>query len=537
LVLLALIAPISLIAPAHADQTHEYLRERLEQLQFVDQTTAGDQAIVAPDVIYGLYQRRDLELVWNDERLEDLRALLALADENGLDPEDYHYSEVLAQPPLDGLDPEARVDADLFLTEALLRAAYHLRFGKVDPSSFDANFNYGRRTQGQDPVANMELVLAADTLREGLAELVNVGPITRGLRPVLEKYRAMAEKGEWAQVPEGPTLRVGDDDPRVPALRRRLAHEGFAVGNLDATRFDSSLEEQVKAFQQRYAIDVDGAVGPGTLAALNVSLAARIDQIRVNLERIRWVGSTRAARFVAVNIAGFRVYLVENDKPVWSGRAQVGKPYRQTPVFTASMKYVVLNPDWTVPPGILRKDVVPALKRDPEYAAKKNMEILDSDGNRIDPANIDFSKGFPYRVRQVPGPWNALGEVKFIFPNKHFVFLHDTPSKALFERTERTFSSGCIRVEQPFELAELLLADPVKWNREGIDAVLATGDSKTVFLPEPMTVMIFYLTAIAFEGREFQFLPDVYNRDAKVLPELDEPFRYIPPEGVPGFGG
>lgn len=521
---------------AHADETREYLRERLEQLQFIDQTAAGDLAIAAPDVIYRLYQARNLELIWRDEKVAELKQLIGSAREYGFDPRDYHFDEISALPALASLDPFARVDADFLLTEALLRIGYHARFGKVDPTTFDASFNYGRGRRGADPVQSLLTILAADTLLDGLTGVVGPTPMQDRLRAMLAEYRAiLSEGGEWPTVAEGPTLRVGDADSRVRILRERLAREGFEAEYANPDHFDVGLEAQVRAAQHRYSVDVDGAVGPATVRALNVPLAQRIGQLRVNLERARWLVPTLGTDFVAVNIAAFRVYLIRNEDIIWSARAQVGKPYRQTPVFRADMKYLVLNPDWTVPPGILRSDVIPALKRDPGYAARQQMEILDGEGNRVDPASIDFSNGFPYQVRQVPGPWNALGEVKFIFPNPHFIFLHDTPSKGLFERAERTFSSGCIRVERPFELAQLLLGGSEKWSREAIDAELATGKTKTVFLPKPLPVKIFYLTASALPGEDFHFLPDVYDRDQKVLAELNEPFRYVPPEGVPGF--
>jgi murein L,D-transpeptidase YcbB/YkuD len=264
---------------------------------------------------------------------------------------------------------------------------------------------------------------------------------------------------------------------------------------------------------------------------LNVPVEGRVDQLRVNLERLRWVARDEEPRFVAVNIAGFTVYYVENERVEWSARAVVGRTYRQTPVFRAPMTYLVLNPDWTVPPTILRKDTLPALRQDPNYLAENHMDVVDAMGRPIDASSIDWTRypgeRFPHYLRQRPGPWNALGRIKFIFPNDHFVFLHDTPTKALFERSERTFSSGCIRVERPFELAEILLRDQPPWTADELRRQVETGATKTVSLRRPVPVLVLYLTAIAADDQEaFRFHRDIYGRDAAVLAALDAPPVY-----------
>ena len=235
------------------------------------------------------------------------------------------------------------------------------------------------------------------------------------------------------------------------------------------------------------------------------------------------------------------MYYVEDSKATWTTRAVVGKPYRKTPVFRAEMKYLVLNPDWTVPPTILRKDVLPKMVKDPSYLADHNMDVVDNSGCAVDPKSVDWKRypaaTFPYIIRQRPGPTNSLGLVKFIFPNPHFVFLHDTPSRDLFEKTDRSFSSGCIRIENPLDLAEILLRNKPEWNRAAIDAAIAEGTSKTIYLDQPIPVLVMYLTAIAFDdGRDFAFYRDVYERDAALSKALNAGFVYVPPKGMPDFG-
>ena len=286
------------------------------------------------------------------------------------------------------------------------------------------------------------------------------------------------------------------------------------------------------SFQRRHVIDDDGIAGAQTFEAVNVPVQTRIDQLRMSLERMRWIESELSNDFVAVNIPEFRVFLVRDRNIVWSGRAQVGKPYRETPIFRGDIQYLEINPTWTVPPGIFRNDILPKLKQDPSYVVNKNISVIDRDGRKVDPFSVDwsqYSRGVPYTLRQEPGPNNALGRIKFIFPNEHFVFLHDTPSRGLFDRSARAFSSGCIRVENPLELAELLLRDPDKWSQADLQAVLDSRQTQRVNLRPREPVLILYLTASLDLDGGIRFAKDVYGRDAELLAALNGPVRLDPP--------
>ncbi|HXZ86170.1 MAG TPA: L,D-transpeptidase family protein, partial [Myxococcota bacterium] len=221
-----------------------------------------------------------------------------------------------------------------------------------------------------------------------------------------------------------------------------------------------------------------------------------------------------------------------DDRVRWSARAQVGKPYRATPIFRAEMSYLVLNPTWTVPSGIFAKDVLPQQKRDPGTLARKGLEVVDAQGHVVPTGSIDWStvtpRNFRYMLRQPAGPTNALGRVKFMFPNTHSVYLHDTPSKDLFERHHRAFSSGCIRIENPLELAGLLLEGQAGWDRVALDAAVATGKTRTVTLKKRVPVLLLYWTAWVDRGGALQLRRDLYGRDAKVAAGLDRPFRVRP---------
>ncbi len=277
-------------------------------------------------------------------------------------------------------------------------------------------------------------------------------------------------------------------------------------------------------------LESDGVVGAGTVAELNVPVAERIRQLRVNLDRGRVLLHDLPEKFVVVNIAGFTVYFVRGQDIVWSARVQVGKPYRKTPIFRSEINYLVFNPTWTVPPGIIAADILPAAKRDPAcHHAPRASRCSTRTGREVDPASVDWSRfksgNIPYTLRQDPGPKNALGRVKLMFPNPYFVYLHDTPSQALFDRADRAFSSGCVRVERALELAALVLDDPQQWNAAAIDAVdRAAASSQNVTLKRKMPVLLAYWTAwVDAEGR-MNFRRDLYGQDAEWAAALDAPF-------------
>jgi murein L,D-transpeptidase YcbB/YkuD len=521
---------------AAAEPTSDETAQRLEQV--AGGGGAATIGFAAPDVLQRFYQQRGFALAWNDARAKTFIEIVRASDTQGLSPPDYLVDQLAALPTLSSLTGNARIDADLALTEALLRYAYHNRFGKVDPHALDPSWNYARKVSAGGPYAALERIVAAPDLAGQIDVEVGHGPMYEALRRVLVRYRAYAAAGGWQEVAAGPTLKPGSVDARVGALRQRLAVEEFTAPPVsDPNTFDEGLAAAVRDFQTHHGLGADGAVGAKTLVEVNVSANALVDRLRVNLERLRWVLVERTPRFVAVNIAGYRVYYFDDDKLQWTARAMVGKPYRATPIFRADMTYLVINPDWTVPPGILRNDSLPAIKRDRAYLEKQRMNVVDRTGRVVDPATIDWAnvtpRSFPYMLRQRPGPTNALGRIKFIFPNEHFVFLHDTPSRDLFTREELAFSSGCIRVENPFELAELLLRSDPKWTRESLDRAVADEKTITVSLPRPLPVLILYLTAVAFDGgKDFTFLRDVYDRDETVLRALNADFVYSPPVGL-----
>ncbi|WP_198265409.1 L,D-transpeptidase family protein [sulfur-oxidizing endosymbiont of Gigantopelta aegis] len=505
----------------------------------------GQSDIAVQGIINKMYEYNEYQLFWKQPAMTDvLLTAIRHSETLGLAPNDYHLDalskrlEIGLMDKLLGASEQEQAQLDILLTDAVLRLAYHLNFGKVVPDTLDPDWNLRREFFTHDPVAKMVYTLrSAEKLDKFLETSINTGLVHNNLVAALAKYKKIQAQGGWQTIASGKTLKPGMSDERVPAIKARLQASGDlekAPIPVDDFSYDSTTEEAVKRIQYRHNLDVDGVIGKGTLQQLNVTVAQRIDSLRVNLERWRWIAKNLDDEFVLVNIAGFKVYYVKNNKLVWESKAQVGTDYRKTPVFRDEISYLVFNPTWTVPPTILRKDILPKLRKNPAYLKNKNMNVVDAKGKIIDASGIDWSNmtagNFPYMIRQEPGPNNALGRVKIMFPNKHLVYLHDTPSKSKFNRTQRAFSSGCIRIENPFELVEMLLKDSQNWNQSRFDTILAGGKLQNVTLPVKIPVLLLYFTVeVDTEGRVI-FYKDIYKRDDKVIKALDAPFHFVLPE-------
>ncbi len=336
----------------------------------------------------------------------------------------------------------------------------------------------------------------------------------------------MVTSGGWPAVTPGPAIKPGATDPRVALVRKRLLVTGelTAAPSAGDTIYGDDFQAAVRTFQAHHRLTDDGVIGKATVEAMNITAEARVQQLRVNLERARWVIGGLSDSFVLVNLPAFKAYLIRDQKNVWETRTQIGREARQTPSFRADMKYLVLNPDWTVPPTILAQDVLAGMRKGQDTIARKRLTILDAQGRAVDPSTIDWQAATPgnfrYTLRQPPGPDNALGRVKFIFPNQHSIFLHDTPSRELFVSDQRTFSSGCIRVEHPLDLAAVLLEGQDNWTPARIQEVVDSKQTQTVFLDTPLPVLIVYWTVSVGATGELRFAKDVYNLDPAVLRAL-----------------
>jgi len=350
-------------------------------------------------------------------------------------------------------------------------------------------------------------------------------PSVTGLQKVLQDYQEIAAKGGWPALPKVDKLQKGDQGPAVELLRKRL----FVTGDLSKGKtgdvYDDSVVEAVQRFQMRHGLEPDGTVGKETLEALNVPVEDRIRQIQVNLARKATLPRESAPRYVVVNIPDFRLKVIESGKKALGMKVVLGQRKQwQTPTLDSQIKYLILNPKWNVPAGIFAKELIHDLRKDPTYLERHRMKVISADGE-VDPATIDWNsvdaKNPKMRVVQREGAGNSLGRVKFMFPNPYDVYLHDTPQKKLFARNMRALSHGCVRVEQPLDLATYLLGkDDASWNREKIESAINTGRNRDIPLATPIPVHIIYMTAWVDDDGKANFRNDVYGRDAGALAEI-----------------
>ena len=440
------------------------------------------------------YAARDGRPLWTtptgdlSERGRELVAALGQAREDGLDPTAYL-----------GPLPEAVVAREAALTTAFLAFCEHLMRGRVDPASVHRDWRAERRRLDAEAALDLAARRGPDSAIAA-ARPPHAG--YRALRRALAQIRA-ASDGPWPPLADGPPLREGDQGSAVAALRQRLV----ATGDLDVIgtgdRFDGLLRVGVEQAQARLGLTVDGVVGPDTRAALNVTPTERAQQVALNMERWRWLPADLGARHVLVDAAGMTTALVEAGRTVWSARTIVGTLSTPTPGFSSEITHAVLSPYWNVPTSIARAEIWPRVRRDPGYLARNDMERLSSGA-----------------LRQRPGPRNPLGPVKFIFETPFGVRLHGTSAPALFERHTRTFSHGCIRIERPLELADLLLPD---WDAARVAAAVAAGDEVWARLGAPVPIHAVYWTARVGADGALGFHPDVYNRDRALARTLDLP--------------
>lgn len=344
------------------------------------------------------------------------------------------------------------------------------------------------------------------------------------LQAVLRRYRSLAASGGWPEVPSGPTIRPGDEGPRVAALAKRLAVTGYLKeSEAIASLYDEALQSAVRDFQTRHGLDPDALVGRATLRALNVPMEQRIDQVRVNLERMRPFLDTGVQDYVLVNIPAFRATLVRGGQEVWSTKVIIGDKEDQTPEFHSELKSVVFNPTWSVPYSIASEEMLPRIVQDPDYFADNGYDVYNRDGAVVDPAGVDWSAyseaNFPFRLVQRPGPKNQLGRIKFMIPNPFSVCMHDTPARSLFANVNRALSHGCVRVDDPLTFAEFVLASEGV-SRDEIDSQIESEETRTIALKRPLPFYTVYWTAESGESGAVQFYEDIYGRDARALDAL-----------------
>jgi murein L,D-transpeptidase YcbB/YkuD len=494
--------------------------------------------IYSLEALEGFYNGRKYEPAWiGSNGFADAESMIKAIRESwgdGLTPEYYHLRTMenllgKAYPIQEKgtfVDPGILADLDLLLTDSFFTLARHLSEGCVNPLSFSPEWSITENTDISRVLTN---TLGRHSIEQTLRQLAPATPDYAELRKALKRYRELAKNAEQQPVTDGRLLKKGMSSPRVSELRKRLTFLGDLEGQTGARAdfFDVKMEQAVTRYQERHGLKADGIVGPSTLQEVNTPVEERVRQIVVNMERMRWGNSGRGDRYLIVNIAGFELEVVEKGNVILSMKVVVGKPFLNTPVFRGRMTYLVLNPVWNVPDSIAKKEILRDVKKDPAYLRKENITVLRGWGDNeeeIDPGTVRWKSITPeklyFRFRQEPGPLNPLGRIKFMFPNRFNVYLHDTPAKHLFAQNVRAFSHGCIRIEHPLELAEYVLQGDPRWTKESIMAAIEKGSTQEVRLPRPLDVYIVYVTAWVDKDGAVQFRDDLYGRDAELYEAL-----------------
>lgn len=480
----------------------------LESLRDAKTAAIGSVYLLSGRLLADFYVQRGNQLVWTEpSRLAALLKLIEESPTEGFSPADFHVDvvrEATREGALAKLDKVERLSRDIQLSDALLRYVHHTRFGKLDPVAVDRKWNDRPPIPADILLADMHGALAARRLEDFLSSRISHPFWYQDLKNALGNLTAMDHLEGLPPLPSGPNLAKGSRGARVALLRERLQLIGHGDASLpsDLEVFDDGLVNAVKDFQRRMGLSQDGIVGPQTLATISAPMDVRkIEQVRINLERMRWLFDDLPPDYVFVDITDYMVHLVRNGDIFWSTRVIVGTEKDQTPMFRDSMNHLVFNPTWSIPVSIQKKMGNVSSK----YTLVDRRTGRKSSGGNA----ADYKR---YRVIQQPGPSNALGQVKFMFPNRHAIYLHDTPSRGLFGRSQRALSHGCVRVQNPLEFAELLLSES-GWSRARVDQIIENSRTRYVNLERELPILLYYLTARADGKGAVYFRPDIYNRD------------------------
>ncbi len=484
-------------------------------------------------LLNSFYKSRKYNLAWFKSNLEPRKAfftylkLLRNADYEGLDPNFYFFQEIekniLDLQNLSGNDLILRViQLDLLVSNSNLLYFSDLLFGRYELGPNFSEISYS------EPYINLVNIInksiAKNSFNNALKVILPESRVYYSLREALKEYEVINANGGWQSVPPGPTLKKGTTNTRVVFLKHRLYASGdlklYANQNAEAYLnngyFDDQLVAAVSEFQKRHGLTQDGAVGNNTLNSLNIPIDYKLTSIKINLDLWRKLPRNLGEKYVLVNVPAFKLYGVENNQKQLDMRVIVGRLDWNTPVFSEYMEYVVINPFWNIPSSIFADEVLPEIKKDPDYLKKKNIEVVSLSSASVENAEyvnwyeVD-PKNFNYRLRQQPGAGNPLGKLKFMLPNKHSVYLHDTPMKSLFNRSNRRFSHGCIRVESPLDLADFVFNDDNEWDAQKVQNAINSGVSNNVYLKRPIPVHILYFTVWVEDDNSVHFRDDVYN--------------------------
>lgn len=521
-------------APPQPDAASTEIHRRLTEASDVLKI---DNEVLDADALRRFYETRLYRPAWG-AMADQLLPILSAADQEGLPLHPLHLQAIQTRRAA-AVSPQKQAETDLLLTDGLLRYASAMRGQRVDPSDIEDDWFL------ELPQFNPVLFLK-DHVNDLPNALLTLSAPYMGyqlLKTKMTELRAVAAAGDWPKVTAGPPLKPDADDPRIAEVRRRLLASGElpAGSNTTSTAYDPTLLAAVQIFQRQHGLADDGALGPRTIAAMNVSAADRARQIALNMERWRWLPERLEKDHIVVNVPAAQMEVVENGAAVMTMKVVVGDPDHPTPALHARMTSLVFNPVWRVPASIATNEILPKLKKNPGYLIANDLELVSADIVPGSPESqgvgIPWSSmnSMPWAVRQKPGSDNSLGRIKFNIPNSDDIYLHDTPNRKAFSRSDRALSHGCVRLEHPDELALYVLRDK-DWSREKLEDEIGKGDTHTVSLQKSLPVWLLYWTVWVDADGILQFRDDIYDRDlhlaaalakanhAPLLPNHDQKF-------------
>jgi len=472
------------------------------------------------DRVKEFYRNNLFKTVWTEPN--DRIALIDLikdSENEGLNPEDYNFSSLEKQENTKTrLNANEIINFDILLTESFHKLANHLYNGKLNPKQLYTNWDVGNKDLKaidllQEAIRHHDVEKTLDTLKPNHIAY-------RLLKKSLKKMNEMPDDS-FNPISIEDKIKPNDTISTIKKIKNRLMYWGDYPGQDSLTNiYDDKTVDAIKKFQQRHGLLADGVIGKSTVAAMNFTKTQRTQQIIANLERWRWFPRNLGRDYIIINIPDFKLYVIKEKDTVRTHKVVVGKDKRQTPVLSSQFSNLVINPTWTVPPTIIKEDLGPTAAKNKGYFAATKITIYDSKGHKVDPGNWNASKPNNYRYVQKPGSNNSLGLVKFNFPNGHLVYLHDTNHKELFEFNGRSLSSGCIRVQDPLELAYYLLeTDESVMNKKRVEKIIASGKTSGIPIKKPILIHILYWTAWMNENG-FQFRNDIYNLDSELYQKL-----------------
>ena len=488
------------------------------------ESLANKNRLLNMKAVQDFYSARNNTPIWSRENFRsDFYSEIKSADEEGLFPEDYHLEEVnLLLEDTEGLAQNEQATLEILLTDAFFEYAGDLRDGKLNPKEMYKVWDIDRKTEDLSKL-----------LQNGAEEghLVNVlndlkpkHEVYLELKRVLQEYEELKKREvPFTKIPKGGLIKPGDTDERIPVVAERLKQLELLDERYSAQgeKYDEPLQTAVREFQESRGLQIDRMLGNSTINQLNMSPTDRYNQILANLERWRWYPRDLGEHYILVNIPAFRLAVVKDGDTAETHNVIAGTKERQTPVFSDTLQYIVLNPEWHIPPTIREEDVIPKASKDHQYLKNNNISVLSPSGEIVDPKSINWSgdEVDRYSFVQTSGPTNPLGRVKIIYPNDHAIYLHDTPVKSLFERNERAESSGCVRVEGALDLAAYVAGQNT--DRERINKIISSGKTIQIDTQSPILVHHFYWTAWRDNGR-IVFVDDVYELDREIVIALQE---------------